>query len=72
MNILIFKTNIRSKSKIDRLKPVFNQHPAILKWGVDTQDIDNVLRIEARQGIKEAEVVEMVNEYGFHCEDLPD
>ena len=54
------------------MKPIFNNHPIISKWSIDTEDIDNVLRIEAEDNLDEDEVKKLVIENGFYCEDLPD
>lgn len=72
MKLLIFRTDIRSKKKINFLKSVFNKHPVIIDWNIDTHDVDNVLRIEASDHLNETEVINMIKPYGFHCEALPD
>ncbi len=72
MQVLIFKTDIKTKKKVNAVKPVLNGHPAIYGWSVDTQDIDNVLRIEASGKLKESDVINMVAPCGFSCEVLPD
>lgn len=72
MKLVILRTDIKTKKKVKKMKPVFNNHPVISKWSIDTEDIDNVLRIEARDNIDEDEVKKLVIENGFYCEDLPD
>ena len=72
MKILIFKTDIQTKQKVNIVKPLFNKHPSIIVWSVDTEDIDNVLRIEAADDMVEGEVIELVEPTGLHCEVLPD
>lgn len=72
MELLIFKTNIESNKKIQMVKPIFNNDPTILDWSVDTEDIDNVLRIESAGGIDENKIIGMINTCGFKCENLPD
>ncbi|OFZ41494.1 MAG: hypothetical protein A3D92_15305 [Bacteroidetes bacterium RIFCSPHIGHO2_02_FULL_44_7] len=71
-NVLVLKTNITSKRKVQALKPVFNSHAAIQRWTIDTQDRDNVLRIEAHPNLKEEDIVTLVRKYGFDCEELSD
>jgi len=70
MKLVILKTDIKTKKKVKKMKPVFNNHPVISKWTIDTEDIDNVLRIEAADSLQEDEVKKMVLENGFYCEDL--
>ncbi len=72
MDVLIFKTNIRTKKKIKVVKPVFNNNPVIIDWSIDTKDIDNVLRIESKGSLNENDVVNLVRSCGFFCEVLSD
>ncbi|MCM4173800.1 hypothetical protein DHD32_20200 [Arenibacter sp. TNZ] len=72
INILILKTNIKSKKKVKIIKPIFNQHPSIIKWSVDIEDIDNVLRIEATGNIEERDIIRILKSNGFYSEDLND
>ena len=71
MNILIFKTDIETEQKLERVEPLFNNHPVILNWSVDTEDIDNVLRVEATQEAEERDIIYLVQACGFSCEELP-
>ncbi len=72
MKLLILKTDIRSRQKVNRIKPILNQHPVINDWSIDIADIDNVLRIEASDNLCENDIVRLMKRYGFHCEALPD
>jgi hypothetical protein len=72
MKLVILRTDIKTKKRVKIMKSVFNKHPIISKWSIDTEDIDNVLRIEAEDNLHEDEVKRLVNENGFYCEDLPD
>ncbi len=54
------------------IKPLFDHHRLINSWSVDTEDIDNVLRIEARNGIGENDIIYLLKTCGFHCEPLED
>ena len=69
-NLIILKTNIASIQKVIEVSSIFNKHPRIIKWSVDIEDIDNVLRIEASPFTKEKEIKNLVLEHGFYCEDL--
>lgn len=70
MKVLIFQTNIDSKKHIESFKPIFNGHKHILDWSIDIEDIDNVLRIEATDHLHEADVMHLVSQFGFDCDDL--
>ena len=69
--ILVFKTDLESEDRLERIKPFLDKHPGILKWNVDKHDVDKVLRIES-ENISPAVVITLVNEAGFLCEELPD
>ncbi len=72
MELLVFETNIKSKKKVKSLKPLFNTHSDILKWSVDLEDVDKVLRIEATPNLSEKEVMNLIRIHGFYIKPLPD
>ena len=72
MELLIFKTDIKTKKKIKEVGSVFKNHPIIMNWSIDTEDIDNVLRIEASGNLSEGEIIHLITTCGFYCEALPD
>ncbi|MCG8573336.1 MAG: hypothetical protein MI810_00510 [Flavobacteriales bacterium] len=72
MNIHILKTDIKTTEKVQRMAPIFDHHPTIVDWSVDTEDIDNVLRIQTEGGMKEKDLIQLIRSYGFYCETLPD
>ncbi|AXT62809.1 hypothetical protein D1816_21510 [Aquimarina sp. AD10] len=72
MELLLFRTDIKSKKKVKSLKPTFNNHSEIIKWSIDLEDIDNVLRIEATKKLSEEDVIKLVQLKGFYIKILPD
>lgn len=72
MNLLIFKTNIKSRRKARMFGAIFRKHPFIYTWSIDFEDRDRVLRIESTAEIESNEVIRLVTNHGFVCEDLPD
>ncbi|MET2984744.1 hypothetical protein [Aureibaculum conchae] len=72
MELLIFKTDIKSKKKVKSLKPVFNGNKDIINWSIDLEDIDNVLRIESTKNLSEQDVIGLVQTNGFYIKTLPD
>ncbi|TRX61369.1 hypothetical protein FNH22_04750 [Fulvivirga sp. M361] len=72
IQLLIFRTDIKTRKKAKMIKPLFDHHRLINSWSVDTEDIDNVLRIEARNGIGENDIIYLLKTCGFHCEPLED
>jgi hypothetical protein len=70
MKLLIFQTDIDSRHSVDTLKTIFNNHSHILSWSVDTEDIDNVLRIEAHDNLHEDDIINLMTHQGYYCGDL--
>ena len=70
MELHIFRTDIKTKKKLKSLKPLFNGHSDILKWSVDLEDIDNVLRIEATKNLSEKAVIDLVRIEGFYIKTM--
>ena len=71
MKILIFKTNIRFKKDLKVIRPLLAAHTPVIKWNVDRQDTDKVLRIESVSG-DTLEIIKAIKEAGYQCEELPD
>ena len=72
IRVFIFRTNIKSKKKAKTIKPFLNGNSSITRWTVDYEDIDNVLRIEAKEYLDEDTIISQIKSYGYHCEILTD
>jgi hypothetical protein len=68
-DILVFKTNIKSKPEQLHLKELFDDNPGIHQWNVDTDDVDCVLRIVSQQ-IRAEEIIKLLTEKGYLCDEL--
>ncbi|WP_157972960.1 hypothetical protein [Aureibaculum luteum] len=53
------------------MAPLFNLHPCISEWSVDTEDVDNVLRVVSLNLI-ENDIIQLMLSKSFVCEALPD
>lgn len=71
MHILVFKTNIRYRKNIRVVGTYLETLQGIIRWNVDLDDKDNILRIEARD-LSPRVVEHMVQFAGYLCEELPD
>ncbi|HEY4785041.1 MAG TPA: hypothetical protein VIH57_03285 [Bacteroidales bacterium] len=69
MEVLVFKTNIYQKQDIEKVRPFFNDYRDILKWHVDIDDEDCVLRIEAQENIV-GKIQNLVQDAGYWCAEL--
>jgi len=71
MDILVFKTDVRSKEHTNKISPHLNSIDGIIRWNFDLDDRDKILRVEAKN--LSAVTVEMtLNRAGYSCEELPD
>ena len=70
VRIHILKTNIKSKPAINTLKLLFNTHPDIIRWSIDLEDIDKVLRVETNNMLSQEDIINQVTARGFYCEEL--
>ena len=69
--VLVFKTNLQFRRDVKQLAPVLNATQGIIRWNVDQNDVDNVLRIETVQpGVED--IIRIVTNAGYCCEELPD
>jgi hypothetical protein len=71
LGVLVFKTNLVSAKDIHRISPLMVDTPGILRWNVDEHDIDNVLRIET-SWLLPGDIIRVVTDAGYLCEELPD
>jgi len=71
MEVLVLKTNIRYKKHVKEVAPLLDGQNSISRWNIDLNDIDKVLRIESND-IELTEVVQLIQEAGFYCEELAD
>ncbi len=70
--LLILRTDIKTKKKVKSVKPYFNNHSDIIKWSIDIEDIDNVLKIQARSNLSEKDMINQIKTLGFYCDELDD
>ena len=70
LKIHVFKTNIKTKQELFIIKQLLNSNLNIIRWSIDLEDIDKVLRIESYRDLNEEEVISMVKFRGFYYEVL--
>ncbi len=69
MNVLVFKTSVKRKSDIQKLKNCLDQLVRG-KWNFDLEDCDNILRIEYAERNLASQVVARLGAQGYLCEEL--
>jgi len=64
--ISIFKTSIGSKEELRRIAPFLNTLVADIRWTVDIDDCDRIMRVES--GVDRADQIGLVlSSHGFLC-----
>lgn len=69
MEILVFKTNVSSKRKVNKVRSLLKSVPAIKQWNFDLEDCDKILRIETNN-LRPAYVESLLQTAGFNCREL--
>ena len=72
MYLLILKTNIESEAMVRTVACALNNHEAIDRWHIDTEDVDNVLKVESTMNLDESDISHLIRPYGFTGEELKD
>lgn len=67
--VLVFKTNVNTLSKVQRITPKLNRLFPNSKWNFDLEDCDRILRFESDNNIMK-EIIILMKVLGFECEAL--
>jgi hypothetical protein len=67
--IYVFKTFVKTKKQVKKLKPHINKLVASEKWNFDLEDCDKILRIDCEENIV-LKIVDLLNIHKFNCEEL--
>lgn len=67
--IHVFKTSVKNKAQIKKLKAVLDSDFQDIKWNFDLEDCDKILRIESKKNIGK-KVVNLLRSYHFDCIEL--
>ncbi len=71
MEILVFKTNVTDRKIKRKLFPLLRSVEGILKWNIDFDDEDKVLRVESLH-ISPRDIENKLRSAGIFCSELPD
>lgn len=69
MIISVYKTDVNTKSKLRKVKPVLNRILLGSKWNFDLEDCDKILRVESEKSCSEILKTEL-HKIGICCEEL--
>jgi hypothetical protein len=67
--IFVFKTSVKTKSQIKKLKPHIDQRLPTAKWNFDLEDIDKVLRIDSEENIRLI-ITDILKIHNYTCDEL--
>jgi hypothetical protein len=67
--IYVFKTSVKTKTQVKKLKPHINIILSNEKWSFDLEDCDKVLRIDSEENIV-LKIRDLLNIHKFYCEEL--
>ncbi|MFN8154702.1 MAG: hypothetical protein U0Y08_10450 [Bacteroidia bacterium] len=68
-NIIVLRTNVNNVSALSAIAGTLNANPQILRWTIDLEDEDNVLRIES-DTLTIKDIITTLQEAGYEAEDL--
>jgi hypothetical protein len=71
LHVFVFKTNISYKKDIRAIAYYLNSYPSIIKWNIDREDIDKILRVESLSN-NAGEIINTIQLAGYCCEELSD
>lgn len=67
----VYKTNVRNHKQATFVVQVLNERLPGRVINFDLEDCDKILRVEGRENDSPS-VIALVNQIGFHCDELPD
>lgn len=67
--IYIFKTSVKTKSEVKKLKPHINNILPNERWNFDLEDCDRILRIDSEETIV-LKIKDLLDIHNFNCEEL--
>ena len=69
MDILIFKTNTAGKKQKKKLFPLLRKIEGIIRWNIDLEDSDRVLRVVAFH-VSPQTVENTLTQAGYYCKEM--
>ncbi len=70
--IEVFKTNVNNRTDADRLIDAIHKLSEDHKATFDLEDCDKILRIKSAGDVYADNIIELLEDFGFNAEVLPD
>ena len=67
--IYVFKTSVKTKNQVKKLKPDINRILPNAKGNFDLEDCDRILRIDSKENIV-FKIIDLLDIHKFYCEEL--
>jgi hypothetical protein len=67
--IFVFKTSVKTKMQVTKLKPHIDKILPNEKWNFDLEDSDKILRIDSEENIGLV-IIDLLNIHNHTCEEL--
>ena len=67
--IFVFKTSVKTKMQVKKLKPHIDERLPKAKWNFDLEDIDKLLRIDSEENVVLI-IIDLLNIHNYSCEEL--
>ena len=67
--IYIFKTSVKTKTRVEKLKPHINHILPKEKWNFDLKDCDKILRVDSEENVV-LKITDLLNGHRFSCKEL--
>ena len=67
--IYIFKTSVKTKIEVKKLKPHIDKTLPNEKWNFDLDDGDRILRVDSKENIV-LKITDLLNLHKFYCTEL--
>ena len=67
--IFVFKTSVKTKMQVKKLKPHIDSMLPKAKWNFDLKDIDNILRVDSKEN-SVLTIINLLNIHNYSCEEL--
>lgn len=67
--IFVFRTSVKNKLQVKKLKPHLDRILQEAAWNFDLEDCDKILRIDSKKNIM-MPVINLLNRHQYSCEAL--
>jgi hypothetical protein len=67
--IFVFKTSVKTKIQIKKLKPHIDNLLLTAEWNFDLEDCDKILRVDSNENIV-LPIINLLNIHKFTCEEI--